>query len=164
MQAVRPLLFLILIVAVSCTKDANRKLLGAYFKYEVNGQKILIEDGALLNDTPFECTIKGDTALYITVARLYEGAGFMVKANKIEDGSYTLSNSNRAYYSNPKDAKRYYTNTVYTGTLSIKKNTFQAKSALNTLEGQFSFQAIDTLTKKIFTITNGAFVMERKHM
>jgi hypothetical protein len=69
---------------------------------------------------------------------------------------------NKAYYTNPLDQKRYYTNNQYKGTLTIKKGTFQATELLYTLEGHFAFQAVDTATGKNFNVVNGSFLMERK--
>lgn len=146
----------------SCEKDQNRKLLGAYFKFTVNGVEKVINDEAGLNNNIFDCTFKGDTTLLINVAKIYEAAGFVVKSDSIKDGTYVLDSANRAYYTNPLDQKRYYTNSKYKGTLTIKQGTFQAKELLYTLEGNFAFQAVDTATGKNFTITNGSFLMERK--
>lgn len=161
-------LFLILILfgfaLGSCEKDQNRKLLGAYFKYSINGKETVINDEAGLSNNIFDCTFKGDTALYINAAKLYEGAGFVIKADSIKDGTYTLDDHNRAYYTNPLDQKRYYTTSQYKGTLTIKKSTFQAKELLYTLEGQFNFQAVDSTTGKNFTLQNGSFKMERKEV
>lgn len=137
-------------------------MLGGYFKYSINGQETVIDDGAGISNNVFDCTIKADTTLIINVAKVYEGAGFVVKSDSIKDGTYTLDNLNKAYYTNPKDQKRYYTTNKYKGTLTIKKGTFQAKELLYTLEGKFSFQAVDTVTGKNFNVANGSFLMERK--
>ena len=152
------------LVLAGCEKDQNRKLLGAYFKYTINGKETVINDEAGISNNIFDCTIKGDTALYINVAKIYEGAGFVIKADSIKDGSYQLDSLNSGYYTNPTDQKRYYTTNQYKGTLTIKKNTFQAKELLYTLEGQFNFQAVDTATGKSFTLQNGSFLMERKEV
>ncbi|MCW3109644.1 MAG: hypothetical protein JWQ09_4150 [Segetibacter sp.] len=146
----------------SCEKDQNRKLLGAYFRYTVNGSEKVINDEAGLNNNVFDCTFKADTTLLINVAKIYEGAGFVIKSDSIKDGTYVLDSVNKAYYTNPLDQKRYYTTNKYKGTLTIKKGTFEAKELLYTLEGTFAFQAVDTATGKNFTITNGSFLMERK--
>lgn len=146
----------------SCEKDKNRKLLGAYFRYTVNGTEKVINDEAGLSDNVFECTFKGDTTLLINVAKIYEGAGFVIKSDSIRDGTYVLDSLNKAYYTNPLDQKRYTTTNKYKGSLTIQKGTFQAKELLYTLTGTFAFQAVDTATGKNFTITKGSFLMERK--
>ena len=148
----------------SCEKDQNRKLLGAYFKYTINGTEKIIKDETGISENMFNCTIKGDTSLIINAAKFYEGAGFVIRSSSIKDGSYVLDNGNKAYYTNPVDLKRYYTTGKHTGTLTVKKNTFTAKELLYTLEGTFAFQAVDTLTGKTFNITNGSFLMERKEL
>jgi Family of unknown function (DUF6252) len=139
-------------------------LLGAYFRYTINGKETIINDEAGINNNTFDCTIKGDTSLLINVAKIYEGAGFVVKSNGIKDGTYVLEGPSKAYYTNPVDQKRYYTANKYTGTLTVKKNTFQAKELLYTLEGRFAFQAVDTTTGKNFNLVNGTFLMERKEI
>lgn len=145
-----------------CEKDQNRKLLGAYFKYSINGKETVINDEAGINNNIFDCTFKSDTTLVINVAKIYEGAGFVIKSDSIKDATYVLDSANKAYYTNPLDQKRYYTTKKYKGTLTIKKGTFQAKELLYTLEGHFSFQAVDTATGKNFNVLNGSFLMERK--
>lgn len=148
---------------VSCEKEANRKMLGAYFRYEVNGNKINItNDNTIYGTNIFNCVLRGDSALSIAAAQSFDGAGFNIKANNLHDGTYTLDSTNKAYYTNPKDFKRYSTSSLNKGTLTIAKKTFQAKTLLNTLEGTFSFTGVDPMTQKTFTITNGAFLMELK--
>ncbi|WP_147201969.1 DUF6252 family protein [Segetibacter aerophilus] len=145
----------------SCEKDQNRKLLGGYFKYSINGKETIINDEVGINSNVFDCTFKGDSVLTINVSKIYEGAGFIVKSDSIKDGTYVLDNANKAYYTNPLDQKRYYTNDKFKGTLNIKKGTFEAKELLYTLEGTFNFQAVDTVTGKNFNVVNGSFLMER---
>jgi hypothetical protein len=156
------LLILFSFLVSSCQKDKNRKLLGAYFKYTINGKETVINDEAGINNNTFDCMLRGDTSLIINVDKIYEGAGFVVKGNNINDGTYVLDSVNKAYYTNPLDQKRYYTNNKYKGTLTIKKGTFQATELLYTLQGTFAFQAVDTLTRKSFNIVNGSFLMERR--
>ena len=144
----------------ACEKQQNQKLLGPYFRYDVNGVKASFAPADVLNNNHFECTISGDTALNIVVSKLFEGAGVMIKGNPIKDGTYVLDGKNRAYHINPKDLKRYYTTDGFKGTLTIKRNVFQAKTLLNTLEGKFSYNVVDTATNKSFQITNGEFLME----
>ncbi len=155
------LIFLSLILN-SCQKDEDRKLLNGYFRYTVNGTETVIKDETGLNANTFDCIIKGDTALYINVTKIYDGAGFVIKSDSIRDGTYQLDSMNKAYFIYPTDLKRYYTTNKYKGTLTIKKGTFMATELLNTLTGQFSFQAVDTLTGKNFNVVNGSFLMERK--
>lgn len=163
MKVAKVLLIIALLSAVACEKEANRKLLNAYFKYDVNGTSINIANGKILNENLFECNLMGDTALQIMVSKVYDGASiFITDKSGIKDGTYLLSDVNKAFYLNPTDVKKYSTTHEYTGSVTIKKSTFQAKSLLNTLEGTFSFNAVDTVTGKNFAITNGAFLMERK--
>lgn len=146
----------------SCEKDQNRKLLNGYFKYTINGKETVIKDETGINNNVFDCKFHSDTMVIINVAKLYEGAGFVIKADSIRDATYSLDTRSKAYYTNPVDLKRYYTNKNYKGSVTIKKGTFAAKELLYTLEGTFSFQAVDTLTGKNFNIVNGSFLMERK--
>ena len=146
----------------SCQKDKNRKLLGAYFRYTINGKETVINDEAGINSNLFDCTFHSDTLLTINVSKIYEAAGFVIKSDSIRDATYNLDNVSKAYYTNPLDQKRYYTTNKYKGTLTIKKGTFQATELLYTLEGKFAFQAVDTLSGKNFNVVNGSFLMERK--
>lgn len=146
----------------SCEKEQNRQLLDAYFKFTIDGTETVIKDGAGLNDNTFSCRIQGDTLLVVEVSKLYELVGFIIKADSIQNGTYVLNGENKAYYTNPKDYKRYYTTSNFGGTLTIQKKIFEAKSILNTVQGQFNFQGVDTLTGKTFTLSNGAFLMERQ--
>lgn len=146
-----------------CEKEANRKLLNAYFRYETNGTKIDISEGIIINENLFECKFKGDTAVQILASKVYDGAGIYIKdLTGIKDGTYVLNNQNLAFYLNPPDQKRYTTSDKFTGSVTIKKSTFQAKTLLNTLEGTFHFSSVDSITGKSFVITNGSFLMERQ--
>lgn len=162
MKHVALLLLTLTMLTSSCEKDQNRKLLGAYFKYSINGKETIITDEAGINNNIFDCTIKGDTVLNINVAKFYEGAGFVVRSKNINDGAYSLDSVNKAYYTNPLDQKRYSTTSKYKGNLFIKKGTFQAKELLYTLSGTFAYQAVDTATGKTFNIIDGSFLMEQK--
>ena len=150
------------LIFFSCEKEQNRKLLDAYFKYTVDGTETVIKDGSGLNNNVFNCTIEGDTALIIRASKLYENVGFFVYSDSIVDGTYALDSKNKGYFTHPVTGKRYTTNDTYKGTLTIQKKVFEAKSMLNTVEGQFSFVGEDTLTGKTYTVTNGSFLMERK--
>lgn len=146
---------------IHCEKEANRKLLNAYFRYDANGDSVNIKQGILLNENTFECNIIGDTALQVIISKIYEGAGFSIKdPDGIKDGTYVLNEKNTGYYLHPKDLRRYVTNQTSTGSITIKKGTFQAKTLLNTLEATFNFVAADTLTGKTVAVTNGKFLME----
>lgn len=158
------LLFLVLSAFTfsACDKEINRQLLNAYISFEVNGKPVRITQSSAVNENTFECILRGDTALYINAAKVYEGVGFVVKAKKMADGTYTLADRSTGYYQNPDDFRRYTTNDKAEGTITIKKGVFQAKDMLNTLEGEFSFTAEDTLAKKSVMITKGSFKMERQ--
>ena len=145
----------------ACEKEQNRRMLNAYMSFKVDGKDVKITDGAGVNENVFDCVLRGDTALYIDVAKRYLGLGFVIKADVLRDGTYTLDNQNTGYYTDPNEYRRYTTNSVSTGTITLRKNTFKASSMLNTLEGEFSFKGEDTLTHKTFEITNGSFLMER---
>lgn len=154
------LVALLAICCVSCKKERNRQLLNAYFKFTVNGAERNIKDEAL-DANLFDCTIKGDTALYIDVDKQGEAAGFIVKGYPLKDSTYTLDSINRGYYTPPSDA-RYYTNNNHKGTITIKRSTFEAASMLNTLEGTFQYEAEDTALHRVYTVTGGSFLMERQ--
>ena len=146
-----------------CEKEANRKLLNGFFKYDADGAPINITEGILLNENTFTCTISGDTALQIMTSKIYDGAGFYLKDLKgLKDGTYTLNQVNKGFYLHPKDFKTYYTNSVKTGMVTIKRGTFQAKTLLNTLEGTFDFIATDSTTRKQVHVSKGSFLMELK--
>lgn len=159
--------YIVLIVLFSftfsaCTKEQNRQLLNAYFKFKVDGTEVNIVDEIGLNDNLFECLLVGDTALYIDAVKKVQGAGFAIKLPKIVDSTYTLDSTQRAYYIDPGEQNRYYTNSLFKGTITIKRGTFQAKDMLNTMSGTFSYRVIDTLNNRIHDITEGSFFMERK--
>jgi len=145
---------------LGCEKEQNNKLLNPYLQFEVNGVKSSFSPPDLLNNNYFDCVVKSDTALNITVSKLYEGAGFNLKGKILNEGTYTLDEVNKAYYTNPKDFRRYTTNENYKGTITIKRGTFQAKTLLNTLQGTFSFQAVDTAKNKSIKVVKGEFLME----
>lgn len=146
-----------------CEKEANRTMLNAYFKYKADGADVSITRGILLNDNLFSCTIYGDTALQIITSKVYDGAGFYLKnLEGLKDGTYTLNNVNTGFYLHPLNYKKYTTSTQKTGTLTISRGTFQAKTLLNTLQGSFAFTAADTVTGGQVQITNGTFLMELK--
>ena len=155
---------LVLIITLGgCEKEANRKLLNGFFKYEADGASINITEGVLLNENTFTCTITGDTTIQIMTSKIYDGAGFYIKDSKgIKDGTYTLNHVNKGFYLNPKDFKTYTTTSAKTGTLTIKRSTFQAKTLLTTMEGNFDFTATDSTTGKQVHVTNGSFLMELK--
>ena len=157
--------FSMLIIGFSicaCKKEQNRSQLNAYFNFKVDGASVSIADGIGINANVFDCTIKGDTALYINVDKQTQGAGFVIKAHPLKDTTYNLDSLQIGYYTDPLDYRRYYTNNQKKGTLTIKRGTFQAVDLLNTLEGQFSYTTVDTATNAIHTITEGKFLMERK--
>ena len=159
--------YILLIVLFSftfsaCTKEQNRQLLNAYFKFKVNGTAVNIVDEIGLNDNLFECLLVGDTALYIDAIKQVQGAGFAIKLPFIKDTTYVLDSIQRAYYIDPGEQNRYYTNSLYHGTITIKRGTFQAKDVLNTVSGTFSYQVNDTLNNRVHNITEGSFLMERK--
>ncbi len=146
-----------------CEKEANRKLLNGFFKYEADGAPINITEGILLNENTFTCTISGDTSLQIMTSKIYDGAGFYLKDTKgIKDGTYTLNQVNKGFYLHPKDFKTYTTTTVKTGMITIMRSTFQAKTLLNTMEGTFNFTATDSTSGKQVHVSNGSFLMELK--
>ena len=146
-----------------CEKEANRKLLNGFFKYEADGAPINISEGILLNENTFTCTISGDTSLQMMTSKIYDGAGFFLKDTKgIKNGTYTLNHLNKGYYLHPKDFKTYTTTSVKTGTLTIKRGTFQAKTLLNKMEGTFDFTATDSTTGKQVHVAKGSFLMELK--
>lgn len=151
---------IIFLSLVACEKEQNKQLLGAYFKYTIDGVETTVENGSGVNNNIFTCDLYGDTAIYINVSKLYSAAGFFVKANALPDGNYVLNNINKGYYTNPADYKRYSTNNAYTGQVTFQRGTFQANTMLNTLKGTFSYQAVDTLTNKSINVINGSFLME----
>ncbi len=148
------------ILFAGCKKEQDKKLLGGYFNYTIDGVERKIENGSGLYENTFSCELFGDTALYVNILKSYEGAGFYMKANKIANGTYNFNTINRAYYTNPLDYKRYNTDATHTGQAIIQKGTFQATSVLNTLQGTFSYQVVDTASGKSINITNGSFLME----
>ena len=156
------LLFVLFVfVFVGCKKDQNRRLLNGYFRYTIDGKKVDINDEILLKENFFDCIIKGDTLLSIHASKVYNGAGFIIRSTKIAEGTYTLDGNQKAFYENPADKKIYFTDSKHTGFLTIKYGSFQAKTLLHTLEGRFSFSAVDPNTGKSFTVENGEFLMER---
>jgi hypothetical protein len=157
-------LSLVSIIFSACTKEANRKALKGYFNYEVSGKKISIGDEILLQDNTFECTIMGDSVIYIHATKVYHGAGFIVRLKEGigKDGMYSLDSYNKGFYENADDIRIYYTNDNFKGTLNLKNGTFQGKTLINTLQGTFEFEGVDVTTGKSFKVTNGSFLMERK--
>ena len=144
---------------VSCTKEEDDRF-RPYFKLKVNGDRETLTkcDGFLIGGSgggDFSCSIMGDSVLLLTVGCDVK-AGFFIK-DMIKNGSYVLDDKNRALYGNYYRAL-YRTSAAQTGTLIIEKGTFQA---FNTIKGQFSFRAIDTISGQTINITNGEFFMQR---
>ena len=157
-------LSLLSLAITSCTKEANRKALNGYFNYEVNGKKITIQDEILLQDNTFECSLIGDSVMYIHATKVYAGAGFVVRLNEGigKDGSYSLNTNHKGFYEDATDKKIYYTNENHTGYLNLTHGTFQGKTLISTVKGTFEFEGVDATTGKVFKVTNGSFLMERK--
>jgi hypothetical protein len=149
---------------MGCTKEANRKALNGYFNYEVGGKKVMIKDEILLQDNTFECTLIGDTVLYIHATKVYNGAGFIVRLKEgiDKDGTYPLDSYHKGFYESAEDKRIYYTNNDYKGTLNVRNGTFQGKTIIRTVTGTFQFEGVDVTTGKSFKVTNGSFLMERK--
>jgi hypothetical protein len=159
-----PVLFLglITLLFVGCTKEANRKALDAYFKYDVNGASRMYKDEILLKDNAFDCYIKNDTLLYIHATKVYEGGGFIIKLHEQKEGTYSLDGVQKGFYEDKQNNRIYYTNSKNRGSLTIKRGTFKGKTDINTLQGTFNFEAVDPITHKTYLITNGSFLMELK--
>lgn len=147
---------------ISCQKEQNRKLLDAYFKYEVNGSPRLYRDEILLKDNTFDCYIKNDTLLYIHATRVYEGGGFIIKLHEAREGTFKLDGTQKGFYEDKQTNKIFYTNASNSGTLTIKRGIFSGKTDIDILEGTFSYDATDPTTGKPYQIRNGSFLMELK--
>jgi hypothetical protein len=153
---------LVSLLFISCQKEQNRKALNAYFKYEVNGSPRAYKDEILLKENTFDCYIKNDTLLYIHATRVYEGGGFIIKLHEGKEGTFILDGTQKGFYEDKQFNKIYYTNGKYKGTLTIKRGTFTGSTTINTLEGTFQYEAVDAVSGKSYTITNGSFLMELK--
>jgi hypothetical protein len=151
----------VLVLFSGCTKNANQKLLKPFISFTANGKNVRIDaPDNILTTGEFTCRLQGDTSFTINVADLYEGVGFYLQVKNGVDGLHTLNHVNKAYYTNPKDYKRYTTDSTHTGEITITRGTFQAKDLLTIVEGTFAFAGIDAATNKTFTVTNGVFRME----
>jgi hypothetical protein len=149
-----------------CCNKPEPKEKSEYFKFKIDGT------ATRLSISPYGisggggssyCSIYGDTVLFV-VAGIYESVVFYIKSSKISDGSYQLNNLNKAYYTklNGTGELIYKTTSLQTGTLTIKRSIFPLPAgAMNTLDGIFSFTAIDSVTNKIITITDGKFMLQR---
>lgn len=133
-----------------------------YFILKVNGEsKRMPQVG--WNGGAFECSISGDTALFI-VAGTGESVVFSIKDSKIKDGTYVLNDKNRGFYNYLKGSEylKHQTTMVQTGSLTIKKSSYPLPAGtLKAMDGTFSFKAIDTVNNKIVTISEGKFMMRR---
>ena len=162
MKAPISIFFLLVLTLVSCDKNITSKQFNPYFKLKVNGQSTSFGPGNAFTGGQFDCSFLGDTALFVAVKLGFESSGFYIKGKNIGDGTYSLDKTNIAWYSNPNDFKDYQTNEIFKGTITIKKGVFQYNNLITTIEGQFSFQAVDTTTANTLNITNGQFLMEWK--
>jgi hypothetical protein len=156
------ILSVIVLAASGCKKEANRKALDAFFKYEANGKASIIKDEILLKDNTFEAYMVGDSLLYIHATKVYEGAGFILRTNKGQNNTYELNGYDKGFYENPVDKRIYYSSDKHKGTLTIKRGSFEGKTTIPTVEGEFSFVGVDASTGKIFEISKGQFLMEMK--
>ncbi len=143
-----------------CEREKSPTQLNEYFKYKVDGDKKAWGPGNALTGGQFECGL-GDSALFIAVKFGVESIGFYLKSHDIGDGTYTLDQNYQGFYTSPKDFQTYRTTSNATGTLTIKKSSFQSYGTIPILEGHFSFKAVDTVTGKTSNITEGEFVMKR---
>ena len=155
-----PLCLFMCLFLFGCQKEQDRRALGAYYKYTINGVETKIEDGAGVYENTFSCELFGDTALYVNVSKSFEQAGFYIHATRINDTTYTFDNFNRAYYTEGSTGRRFKTDDTHTGQVTLKRGTFQASSMLNIMQGDFTYQAIDSFTGKTVNLMNGSFMME----
>lgn len=147
---------------ISCQKEQNRKSLNAFFKYDVNGSSRVYKDEILLKENTFECYIKNDTLLYIHATKGYEGGGFILKLHNSKEGLFNLDGTQKGFYEDKQSNKIYYTNHKYKGIINFKTGTFTGATTINTLEGNFEYEAVDASSGKSYKITNGTFLMELK--
>jgi Family of unknown function (DUF6252) len=147
-----------LFVFISCRKE-NSKVFKPYFNLKVNGNKTALNSCSFFEGGggEFSCSISGDSILLISVG-CEAKTGFFIKGQPT-NSTYILDNVNRAWYEE-NSIKKYGTNVLQKGSLTIEKGIFQAVETINTLKGSFSFNAIDTATGHIVNITNGEFLMK----
>ncbi len=155
------LLILFNLPLVSCVKQENQsKSFQGFYKLKFNGvNKSLYQCGLPSGGGQFDCEFYKDTVLFIAVGCASEHSGFYLKGH-ISEGTYSLNNTNQAWYDNPSNFKEYKTTNNNTGSLTITKGILNdGYRTLNTLEGYFNYQAIDT-SGIIVNVTEGHFIME----
>ena len=148
------------ILTISCKKETNNKF-EPYFKLKVNGNKTSLGSCGFFGGGggEFSCSISGDSILFITVG-CDTKLGFLIRGG-ISDGTYQLDNKNQSWYED-NNLKKFRTTINQKGNLTIVKGTFQSAGVIQTLKGNFSFNAIDTLSGQLINITDGEFLMERR--
>ncbi len=148
-------------VTVSCKKEQDNGFRD-FFTCKVDGKKTSLSscESFLTGGTgggEFSCEVIGDSILFLKVG-CNTKCGFYLKQT-IPNGTYQLNDKNQAWFGNY--TAMYRTTDINKGTLTIKKSTFQSVGLIKTIEGKFSFNAVDTSTGRIVRITDGEFLMER---
>jgi hypothetical protein len=160
MKILLPILFITLLV-LGCTEEPAETSRN-YFSFRVDGKHYSIGPGNALTGGQFDCALLPDTALFIAV-QAPGGTGGVLYAKKYTgDGTYPLGAVNKAFF-HPSQSVTYKTTSVYTGTLKVKKTTIQIPGGgpMNMMEGTFSFRAVDTVTGKVVSVTEGKLSMPR---
>jgi hypothetical protein len=156
-------IFVLCLFLFGCEKEKSPTQLNEYFKCKIDGEKKSWGPPSFIAGGQFECSFLGDSALFIAVKSGVESISFYLKSHQISDGTYTLDQNYKGFYTSPKDYQNYRTTATATGTLTIKKSFYQSYGTIPILEGQFSFIAMDTATGKTINIAEGKFIMERRN-
>ena len=161
MKILLSILVLTLLV-LGCTKKDPIETPRNYFSFRVDGKQYSIGPGNAFTGGQFECALLRDTALFIAVQAPGGTGGVLYVKRYTGDGTYSLGEVNQAFF-HPSQSVTYKTTSVYTGTLQVRKTTIQLPGGgpMKMMEGTFSFRAVDTVSGKVASVTEGKLSMPR---
>jgi hypothetical protein len=150
-----PFWLFIAVLVASCNKVPKSKSFNPFYNLTVDGQKKSI--GAC-GTTDYVAQYL-DTSVFAAFGCGGQRAGFHLKGN-ITDGTYQLNDKNMAWFD--EGAMTYTTDGSHEGSLSIRTGSHKIDgSSIPFIEGEISFDAIDSNSGKTIRVTNGKYLLKK---
>lgn len=148
-----------MVLFASCTKDFASRDWNPYFKARINGHDVSV---IACGTSSFVAEYIRDTTIFTAFGCGGETAGFYIHG-MVSDGTYTLNNSNQAFYG--IYPLNYVTTRVKTGTIVIRSGIFTLPNGgrIPMVEGEFSFDAIDSVSGQEIKVTSGKYLLGKYH-